>query len=113
MSAAAAPVLAARFRAAGLLSTAIAAGSPCLAAEHLLNAGNEQHPPFCAHDGRLEAFLARSGFAADDTTAFGSGASFRRYRHLGDLLWVARWPDGESCLVGSGLLTPKTAPFLK
>lgn len=66
--------------------------------------------PFCADGGRLEHYLDRSGFTADDKITFASGTTFQRYRYLGDVLWVAHWPDGKSCLLTVGLTPSPSFP---
>lgn len=80
---------------------------PPLASAHGLPCSGFGAPtPFCAYHGRLEDYLRRAGFVAEDKLTFRSGAYFQRYRYLGDMLWIAHWPDGKSCLIANGLLKP-------
>lgn len=89
-----------------LVLTATVLGATFLAGHSIARGGINALTPFCAHHGRLEDYLDRSGFTADDKITFASGASFQGYRYLGDVLWVARWPDGTSCLISFSTTAP-------
>lgn len=92
---------------------AVVAVATTFFAVHSIAARRVNEPtPFCAEHGRLENYLDRSGFTADDRMTFTSGATFQRYRYLGDVLWVAHWPNGKSCLLANGLLKP-SSPFMR
>ncbi len=66
--------------------------------------------PFCANGRRLDDYLQRHGFIAEDSLSFTSGAALTRYRFMGDMLWTARWPDGRTCLLAMGLMGNSNRP---
>lgn len=106
MTGAAAPMPPVHSCVTSIVLTATALVATFLAGHSIARSGINALTPFCAHHRRLEDYLDRSGFTADDKITFASGASFQRYRYLGDVLWVARWPDGTSCLISFGTTAP-------
>lgn len=84
--------------------------APLFAAQSIAREDRQELTPFCVYGGQLENYLDRFGFTADDKTTFASGATFQRFRHLGDVLWIAHWPDGKSCLLAVGFTPPPSFP---
>lgn len=66
--------------------------------------------PYCATFRELDGSLRSRGFTAEDTILFTGGGRIIRYRFLGDMLWVALWPDGRACLLRAGLMQPSRQP---
>jgi hypothetical protein len=78
------------FCAASVVLAVVAVGTTFFAVHSIAARRVNEPTPFCADHARLEHYLERSGFTADDRMTFASGATFQRYRYLGDVLWVAR-----------------------
>lgn len=64
--------------------------------------------PYCKNAWWFDRYLRQHGFAPDDELTFKSGAVIRRYRFMGDMLWMAATPDGRGCLLPMGM--PRQPP---
>lgn len=60
--------------------------------------------PYCQDAKLFEEYLRKNGFTSDDELTFKSGAVLKRYRFMGDMLWMAVTPDGGGCLLPMGML---------
>ncbi len=66
--------------------------------------------PFCSDAGGLRVYLTSHGFVEEGRLTFDTGAAITRYHFLGDTLWLARAPDGKSCLLAKGALEQDPLP---
>jgi hypothetical protein len=66
--------------------------------------------PFCSESRALAEYLRAHGFVEDGRLTFETGATITRYHYLGDWVWLARSPDGESCLLAKGALDQDPMP---
>lgn len=60
--------------------------------------------PYCQDAKWFDQYLRKNGFTPDDELTFKSGAVLKRYRFMGDMLWMAVTPDGRGCLLPMGML---------